>query len=117
MLKRVREQRPTYNNNSRISSSSAISSLKLVYYQMFAVLYSIAGKCADKAIVNSSWTEGHIRQLWGSSKWLPNTVIAKVFPPCNVEHFSQVDISAVRQRSIVSVGQFRPEKDHMLQIR
>jgi alpha-1,2-mannosyltransferase len=31
MIQRVREQRPQYNNNTRITSSSRVSSIKLMY--------------------------------------------------------------------------------------
>jgi alpha-1,2-mannosyltransferase len=36
MLEKVRQQRPAYNNKGAIASSVTISSLKLVYYQLFA---------------------------------------------------------------------------------
>jgi alpha-1,2-mannosyltransferase len=117
MLQKVRDQRPTYNNNKYITGSTTISTMKLLYYQIFAILYSAVGRCADLAIVNGSWTENHIRSLWSSSRWISNVKIVKIFPPCNTEEFSKVDISKPRQEVIVSIGQFRPEKDHALQIK
>lgn len=117
MLNKVRDQRPTYNNNEHIAGSATISTVKLLYYQFFAILYSAVGRCADSAIVNGSWTENHIRSLWSSSKWVSNVKIVKIFPPCNTEEFSKVDILKPRQEVIISVGQFRPEKDHALQIK
>jgi alpha-1,2-mannosyltransferase len=121
MLQRVREQRPQYNNDARISSSVTISFVKLAYYQIFAVFYSLAGHCAQLAFVNGSWTESHVSGLWGTSplkgagEFTPRLV--KVFPPCNSEEFSQLPLSETREPLILSVGQFRPEKDHMLQIK
>lgn len=120
MLQRVRDQRPQYNNDARISSSATISYFKLIYYRAFAFLYSLAGSCAEVAFVNSSWTEGHISGLWGTSKakgtgpYTPRLV--KVFPPCNIEEFSQIPLASKREAIILSIGQFRPEKDHALQI-
>lgn len=121
MLQRVRDQRPQYNNDASITSSVTVSFIKLTYYRLFAVAYSLAGRCAELAFVNSSWTEGHISGLWGTSKskgggaYTPR--LAKVFPPCNCEEFGQLSLDTKREMIILSVGQFRPEKDHMLQIK
>lgn len=63
-------------------------------------------------MVNSTWTEDHINSLWESP-----LKTHRVYPPCDVQHLKKikhVDIETVR---IVSVGQFRPEKDHPLQLR
>ena len=66
-------------------------------------------------MVNSSWTLNHILSLWDCSD---RTSI--VYPPCDVQAFLDIPLheeeSSVEQ-NIVSVSQFRPEKDHPLQIR
>ena len=52
-----------------------------------------------------------------------NVVIHKVYPPCDTTQFAQLPLSSEELMEsdgpikIVSVGQFRPEKDHALQIR
>lgn len=48
-----------------IAKSVSISKLKLMYYKLFAYLYSYVGSYADKVMVNSSWTENHISKIWG----------------------------------------------------
>lgn len=64
------------------------------------------------SIVNSTWTAGHIRQLWW--KWEAPTV---VFPPCNTLTLQQLPIDRKLKRLyLVSVAQFRPEKNHRLQL-
>jgi len=80
-------------------------------------MYGVAGKCSDLTMVNSSWTEEHINQLWGSNK------AHKIFPPCDNSEFLQIqrsvddfDPGIEKVNKIVSVGQFRPEKDHAMQI-
>ncbi|CAK9005811.1 2-mannosyltransferase (Asparagine-linked glycosylation protein 11 homolog) (Glycolipid 2-alpha-mannosyltransferase) [Durusdinium trenchii] len=108
MLRRVYERRPAYNNDELISGSIISSRLKYVYYQAFRVLYYIVGQFADITMVNSSWTKGHIDSLWG-------TRAAVVFPPCDTGELIRSRRRAKR-RVIVSLGQFRPEKDHRLQI-
>ena len=82
---------------------------------MFSYLYGLCGRCSDVTMVNSSWTEEHIASLWGGAD-----SIHKIYPPCDTRQFSEIartpDASMSEYR-IVSLGQFRPEKDHPLQIR
>ncbi|XP_072253508.1 GDP-Man:Man(3)GlcNAc(2)-PP-Dol alpha-1,2-mannosyltransferase-like [Leuresthes tenuis] len=142
MLSVVRERNPRFNNADFISRNPILSALKVVYYCCFALLYGLAGSCSDVIMVNSTWTMGHILALWRSPS---RTSI--VYPPCDVRAFLDVpleeeededdmeegweelgrelgsgeeeeDVGGDRKgHSIVSVGQFRPEKDHQLQIR
>lgn len=112
MLSKVSDRRATYNNASFITRSRILSGLKLIYYKLFAYFYGLAGSCADVVMVNSSWTFGHIKSLWHKD----NVVI--VYPPCDTKAFLNIqrkDGSGIK--SVVSIGQFRPEKDHALQIR
>lgn len=145
MLKKVREQRPSYNNASLIASSVTVSSIKLLYYQLFARAYSWAGTHAKVVMVNSSWTRGHVAELWwqGDAASIASAAVgahrragqrrrlALVYPPCNTTQLLAMKgtqgqaASATKKtpgkkgnkRIILSIGQFRPEKDHMLQIR
>lgn len=121
MLQRVHEARPSYNNDSSITSSTTLTSAKLLYYKAFAALYSLAGYCADVVMVNSSWTKGHVDALWGAPLSLgqtrPGALV--VFPPCNTTQLQQAPLDTTQRlcsRVLVSVGQFRPEKDHRLQL-
>jgi len=64
-------------------------------------------------MVNSSWTEGHITSLWRNQP----TVL---YPPCDTKVFESLprrDGDQNGQFRILSLGQFRPEKDHALQLR
>lgn len=78
MLSRVRDQRPSHNNSAWITSSVAVSRVKLMYYRAFARLYGVVGGYSSRVMVNSTWTRGHIAALWKRSP--PPTV---VFPPCD----------------------------------
>lgn len=64
MLNRVREMRPSYNNDERIANSTSVSTIKLLYYQILAALFSVTGYFVDMAFVNSSWTENHMKYMW-----------------------------------------------------
>lgn len=122
MLSRVGGQTVAHNNASFISNSRILSTVKLLYYYLFAVMYGLAGSCAQVVMVNSTWTYGHILSLWRKKD---QTFI--VYPPCDTKAFLELPIkfgSADADddednsiHSIVSVGQFRPEKDHPLQLR
>mmetsp|Transcript_17189 Transcript_17189/g.26049 ORF Transcript_17189/g.26049 Transcript_17189/m.26049 type:complete len:382 (+) Transcript_17189:421-1566(+) len=110
MLQLVWERRPSYNNAQVTTVSSYI---KLVYYGAFAILYGTTGSLADLVMVNSTWTYNHIRSLW---RGIPDSKLHIVYPPCNIS----VPRKTTTKRNshwIVSIGQFRPEKDHALQIK
>lgn len=115
MLNRVAQRTATYNNARFISRSPVLSQGKLLYYKIFAWLYGLAGKCAKVVMVNSTWTQGHILDLWHAND---RTLI--VYPPCDTKGFLSLpleDKTDNKVHSIVSVAQFRPEKDHPLQLR
>lgn len=63
-------------------------------------------------MVNSSWTKKHIRQLW----WKLSDA-KRVFPPCNTKTLQSLPLERrLKRLYLVSVAQFRPEKDHGLQL-
>lgn len=142
MLNKVREMRPTYNNAASITSSVTVSGLKLLYYQLFARVYSWVGRHAQVVMVNSSWTRNHVAALWwyGRSESLAEAdqahsrsdngggahcarSLALVYPPCNTAELLAMPLAGTdgapkaEKRIVLSIAQFRPEKDHMLQIR
>ncbi|KAG2225030.1 hypothetical protein INT45_003230 [Circinella minor] len=108
MLQRVYERRRQYNNDSQLATSAIWTSGKLIYYHMFSWVYGWCGSFAEIVMVNSSWTKGHIDQLW-------KTEAEIVYPPCDTERLNVLDLNN-RMPKIVSVAQFRPEKDHAMQI-
>lgn len=63
-------------------------------------------------MVNSSWTENHILDLWD----VPFKT-HRVYPPCEVMHLKSLEhIENSNEIIILSIGQFRPEKNHPLQL-
>lgn len=91
-----------------------ISYIKLIYYQLFAKLYGLVGWFADSIMVNSSWTEDHINTLWKRS-----LSTYKVYPPCDTSDLQCLPLERHKTKSvkIISLAQFRPEKDHPLQLK
>ncbi|MCJ1403483.1 asparagine-linked glycosylation protein [Xylographa trunciseda] len=95
--------------------------LKRIYWHLFAHLYGWTGGNIDVVMTNSSWTRGHIQSLWGPSrsKLGKRREIEVVFPPVSVEDIEKaVDVSEAserkRERTILYIAQFRPEKNHEL---
>ncbi|CAI2167821.1 11172_t:CDS:2 [Funneliformis geosporum] len=91
MLSKVQEMRPGFNNDQEIARSRIFT-----------------GTFSDLVMVNSTWTKGHIDQLWRVNSKI-------VYPPCDTASLTKLPLEG-RQRIIVSVAQFRPEKDHFLQL-
>ncbi|GFN81682.1 GDP-man:man(3)glcnac(2)-pp-dol alpha-1,2-mannosyltransferase [Plakobranchus ocellatus] len=114
MLNKVSERVAAHNNASFISRSPVLSGIKILYYRMFAFIYGLAGKCASIIMVNSTWTYNHITCLWMAAD---RTHI--VYPPCDIAEFlvEPLDSNGERLKQILSLGQFRPEKDHPLQLK
>merc|ERR1740124_1869576 len=103
MLGKVAAREASYNNASTVARNPLLSFVKLIYYKIFARMYSVMGAKSKLVFVNSSWTKGHIDDIWQ----VPDRTTL-LYPPCNTEKFLQ--ISGARSQRIVSVAQFRPEK-------
>lgn len=64
-------------------------------------------------MVNSTWTENHILSLWDTP-----FKTHRVYPPCDVNDLKKLQHTNNSEEKIIimSIGQFRPEKDHPLQL-
>lgn len=122
MIRNVRTStHSSFNNREIFVRHPVLRQSKLVYYRLLAYLYGLAGHQADLVLVNSSWTQGHINSLW-------RTEAHVVHPPCDIESFKTLrmrrntkDKISLKSRepgtlNIISVAQFRPEKNHDQQI-
>lgn len=121
MLERVRSRESAFNHSGFVANNAALTKGKLFYYRVFARLYRLVGSFSLKVMVNSSWTKGHVDRLWKCESSI-------VYPPCNTSEFQKLPLeregstenrrygSHQKLETILSIGQFRPEKDHALQI-
>jgi len=117
MLARVQSRSLGVCNDSLVARSAFLSMGKLVYYKLFAWLYGLVGSFAEVVMVNSSWTCGHIKAIW---KMPTRTTI--VYPPCDTRMLSSLPLERTKCEAesgqlVLSLAQFRPEKDHSLQLR
>ena len=55
---------------------------------MLLQIYGVMGRCAEIVMVNSSWTEEHINDLWK----IPLKT-HRVYPPCDTEDLKKIPIS------------------------
>ncbi|KAL7752476.1 asparagine-linked glycosylation protein [Sorochytrium milnesiophthora] len=118
MLNKVASRTEAHNNDAVISRNPLLSQAKLVYYRVFANMYGFVGRRADVVMVNSTWTANHIKHLWH----MPSKTFL-VYPPCDTMALAQLPIRAAaatpthtRAAKMISVAQFRPEKNHRLQL-
>ncbi|KAI3435747.1 hypothetical protein D9Q98_001805 [Chlorella vulgaris] len=113
MLQRVWERDALYNNSREVATSPLKSLAKLAYYHLFALLYAAVGAAAQVVMVNSSWTRRHIAELWWQRRQP-----TRVYPPCDTQALQALPLDRRLKRAyLLSIAQFRPEKDHALQLR
>jgi alpha-1,2-mannosyltransferase len=96
---------------------------KRQYWQIFAKLYCKVGTTIDVVMANSTWTQTHLKSLWGPYRNRRNKTtdhdIDIVFPPVAVEDLERaIDVSEQSERErgpyILYIAQFRPEKNHQM---
>ncbi len=91
-----------------------MSKIKLIYYEIFTYVYGWCGQYSKIIFCNSLWTKKHIESTWDSCS------IHLVYPPCDIKQLLEIPLINEDEqmiKSIVSIGQFRLEKNHELQIR
>ena len=111
MLEKVRQNECAHNNSAVIGRSKFLTNLKMFYYRLYAKIYGFAGRRNDIVMVNSTWTHGHIAKIWRPRK------LYIVYPPCDTTSFLKIPIKRSPNKfGIISIGQFRPEKNHQLQL-
>uniref|UniRef100_A0A8C8TZZ1 GDP-Man:Man(3)GlcNAc(2)-PP-Dol alpha-1,2-mannosyltransferase n=1 Tax=Peromyscus maniculatus bairdii TaxID=230844 RepID=A0A8C8TZZ1_PERMB len=87
MLSVVKNQNTGFNNAAFMSRNAFLSKAKLIYYCLFAFIYSLVGSRSDVVMVNSSWTLSHILSLW-KVRHCTNVV----YPPCDVQTFLDISL-------------------------
>lgn len=128
MISRVSHRRVGHTNASNISSSWILSRGKLLYYRLFMAFYAFSLRRASFLMVNSSWTKGHIDWIVNGPEpkdrdSSPAKTTSKgrkqvsiVYPSCDTTAMKNFPLEG-RERVVLSVAQFRPEKDHATQLK
>jgi len=97
-------------NEQYSTDTSLLSQIELLYYQIFTYVYGWCTRCSKLIYCNSSLTKKHIESIWNSRS------IHLVYPPCNVQQFLELPLMN-KHEIILSLGPFRLENNHELQIR
>ncbi|XP_037071077.1 GDP-Man:Man(3)GlcNAc(2)-PP-Dol alpha-1,2-mannosyltransferase-like [Pollicipes pollicipes] len=84
----------------------------LVFHRLFDELHRRAGASAHLVIANSTWTQRQVARAWRR----PDAVRV-VYPPCDTWRLGEMPLDGRRDKTIVSIAHFRPEKEHKLQLR
>lgn len=112
MRSAVENRVEAFNNSALWARSRLLSGAKFEYYRALTATYGASGRCAATVMVNSTWTRGHVVDVWR-----PLTC-AVVYPPCATETLcaEPCDAKSTDPLVVVSLAQFRPEKNHGLQL-
>ena len=98
---------PAFNNARRWTGTLGRRA-KAAYYRALGRAYGWCGRRHDVVLANSTWTRGHIAQVWGRDATLS-------YPPCG----AMQSLPPRREGDsviVMSLAQFRPEKNHALQL-
>jgi len=94
------------------------------YWHIFAHLYSRCGRDVDIVMTNSSWTQSHIKALWGPGRQRkhpksPCNLPKVLYPAVAVSSLEKIPVDTPREQppQLVYIAQFRPEKNHPLILR
>eukprot|EP00388_Colpodella_angusta_P010862 GDKJ01028108.1.p1 GENE.GDKJ01028108.1~~GDKJ01028108.1.p1 ORF type:complete len:458 (-),score=63.72 GDKJ01028108.1:72-1415(-) len=117
MISSVDNQEEAINNKNAQSQSWLKKEIKSIYYRLFAFAYKLTGRCISSSnMTNSTWSKNHLQYMWGTTP----TVI---YPPANVTELqnaarkSDESRNGQRENWLVSLAQFRREKDQARQVR
>lgn len=136
MLDRVQSRQNSHTNSGDIASSATLSWAKLVYYRLFMYYYALTLRNASFIMVNSSWTKNHVDSILQRTDFIldlihvipplpligyfrasnPPKAAQIVYPPCDTRAMVKFSLEN-RERVILSIAQFRPEKDHAAQLK
>lgn len=78
------------------------------YYRALAWIYARSLSLSKQLFVNSSWTRAHLERISVQAPLL------LLYPPCELQQVKEGH--ARRENLMVSLAQFRPEKNHRLQL-
>lgn len=123
MLSRVAKRRVGHTNSHAVAGSAFLSHIKVYYYRLYSIAYGWALRHADALAVNGNWTRAHIEQImryrvFGGERSVSEIPpLHVVYPPCDTEPFAAFFLTRRPASNIVSLAQFRPEKEHSTQLK
>lgn len=119
MLQRIKHRQAGHTNSSDVSRSRWRSQAKLVYYHLFAWAYSYALRTSNVLVANGTWTQNHLNSLILACSATPShpRYVQTVYPPCDTASLVCFELQGRSKMQLVSLAQFRPEKEHAVQVK
>jgi alpha-1,2-mannosyltransferase len=99
MINTVQSGKEQYNNKNA-SQGGMLQRVKLVYYWAIYYFYKFCGSFCDKVSCNSSWTRGHMDELWGKQ----GDDIKTIYPPCDTSAFAKINIDDLSRRENIMIS-------------
>ncbi len=110
MIAQIRQGESGVHSRGFFSRFRLFRFLKLLYYYLILFIYKFTGFFVYYAFTNSTWTNNHIKSIW------TNLLTDILHPPCSTKLYGSNQNFVNRKNQIMSFAQFRPEKNHRLQI-
>jgi len=115
MIQRVTDRKTNFNNADFITKYWLFSYGKYLYYLFFSIMYRFCGAFAHTVLVNGSFTRDHIVDLWKCEPKLCYPPVCLSLYRCEKSSAESLWADS-RKVNVVSLGQFRPEKNHREQL-
>ncbi|CUV05708.1 unnamed protein product [Cryptosporidium hominis] len=101
-------------SKENIESERERNILRYFYLKLFLFVYKLSIGLANKVVVNSNWTFNKLNELWEKN----SIEMSVCYPPINIDHsLNKLVDPKLRKNVIISLSQFRVEKNHFVQIR
>jgi len=112
MIADVKNGKDGVHSRSFLAKFRIYKSIKLLYYSFILKIYAFNNKFLKFIFSNSTWTYAHLKNL------VPQTPNHILYPPCSIGFYQNnfMNDKIHKENVIVSFAQFRPEKNHKMQI-
>lgn len=112
MISDIKNGKDGVHSRSFLAKFRIYKKVKLLYYSLILKFYEFNSKFIKFVFSNSTWTYSHLKSIVPD---IPNEIL---YPPCSINFYQNnfMNDNIRKENIIVSFAQFRPEKDHKMQI-
>jgi len=117
MLADIREGSEGVHSRGMLAKNKSFRKLKLLYYSLILKFYKFNCWFLNFMFCNSTWTASHMKSI------APKVANQILYPPCGINVYkgslssdNVISSGCSRENVILSFAQFRPEKNHRMQI-
>jgi alpha-1,2-mannosyltransferase len=112
MIADIKNGKDGVHSRSFLAKFRVYKNVKLLYYSIILKFYEFNVKYLKFIFSNSTWTFSHLKSIVPQ---IPNEIL---YPPCSIDFYQNnfMNDKIHKENIIVSFAQFRPEKNHKMQI-